>query len=314
MTVDTLINKYRPKVFDDVIGQTGQVLAIKRALEKGSSRQFLLTGPTGVGKTTLARIIAHKVGCASAPDLMEVDAATHTGIDEMREVARDMSFQPMVGDARVAIVDECHALSKPAVTSLLKSVEEPPAWGYWIFCTTEPTKVPVAIKSRCVHLGLRPVSEDILVSWLGEIADEEGIKNRKGINRGDMIKLSVAEAQGSPRQALVNLETVQGAASIDEAKELLQAAVLSIQAYQLAQALLKGLTWRECQKMLQAMKDQNSESVRQVIRAYMTTCALSIPGGPKLDTALAVLDAFSEPCNSQDGISPIVIRCARLLK
>jgi len=308
--VTTLITKYRPKKFDDVIGQGSQVASLKKAIEKGTSQTILLTGPTGVGKTTLARIAASVAGC-KAGDIMEVDAATHTGIDDMRDIAEGMSFAPLVGKAKAIILDEAHALSKPAVTSLLKALEEPPDWGWWFMCTTEPTKIPVAIRRRCLHLTLKPIHPDVLSDYLTTIIASE--RKKPGPDQAKIIDLCAAEAQGSPGQALANLAACLEVKSVEEASEMLHSAFETPQAYQLAQLLAKGANWRECQSMLKMMKDQNAESVRQVIRAYMTTMALNIPRGDKLQQALAVLEAFEQPCNSMDGISPIVIRCARLL-
>lgn len=302
----TLITKYRPKKFEDVVGQDKAVRALKRAIEKGTSQTFLLTGPTGVGKTSLARIAAKAAGCVDGA-MVEVDAASNTGIDDMRSVAEHLAHSPLFGDRMAIIIDEAHGLSKPAVTSLLKTFEEPPEWGLWFMCTTEPTKVPVAIKSRCLHLPLKPVNIDVLSQLLKGIVTKEKLKVHNRI-----LELCINEAQGSPRQAIANLAACAEAKTSEEAAELLQSALETPQAIDLARLLFKGCTWRDCQDLLKNMKDQNAESVRQVIRAYMTSCALSIPSGPKLKQALAVLEAFDTPFNSQDGISPVVLACARL--
>jgi len=301
-----LITKYRPRRFADVIGHASAVRALQRALEKGTSKTFLLTGPTGVGKTTLARIAATVAGCKS--DIMEVDAATRTGIDDMREIAEGMNYAPLSGDAKAIIIDEAHALSKAAVQSLLKTFEEPPSWGYWFMCTTEPTKIPANLRSRCLHLTLKPVDIEDIKGLLDDINSKEKLKVK-----GDIVALCAEEAQGSPRQAITNLALCADVKNLTEAAELLQSAAELPQAIDLARFLFAGGSWRDCQAKLRAMKDQNAESVRQVVRAYMTTIALSIPGGNKLAQALAVLEAFDTPCNSQDGISPIVLRCASLL-
>lgn len=304
----TIITRHRPKSFDEVIGQDSAVKALQRAIAKGTNKTFLFTGEPGLGKTTLARIAAHEAGCKSI-DVIEIDAATNTGIDDMRAVAETMSYAPLEGDCKAIIIDEAHALSKAAVQSLLKVFEEPPEWGLWFMCTTEPTKVPVAIRNRCMQLALKPVAPYLIVGLLKKVAKAEKIKTTE-----EIIKLCSEEALGSPRAALVNLSAVGEAENVKEAKELLQTAADSKEAIDLARMLSSGnATWKSCQALLREMKGLNGDSVRHVVRAYATTLALSIPSGPKLTNAIAVLEAFEKPCNPQDGMSPIVVRCAHLL-
>lgn len=303
----TLITKYRPKKFDSVIGQDVAVRALKSALKKGNVRSFLFTGPSGVGKTTLARLTAKEVNCAAA-DILEIDAATHTGIDAMRDIANTIHYSPIGGGSKAIIVDECHALSRQAIQSILKSIEEPPEWGYWMLCTTEPTKVPVTIRNRCLHLALKPVIKSTLVELLTDIAKQEGYKGKQ---LKAIIDLCAVEAQGSPRQALANLAACAEAKTVEDAAELMHSAFESSEAIDLARALMKGFRWKDLKPILEGLKDQNAESVRQVVRAYMTSVALKADG-QTLQTALAVLEEFSEPCNPQDGITPIVLACGRL--
>lgn len=303
-----LINKYRPKSFDEVVGHGAIKIALEKAIQKGRAHTFLFTGPAGTGKTTLARLTAKKLGCA-AVDIQEVDAATNTGIDAMRVIADGMNYGPIGGKAKAIIVDEVHALSKQAFQSLLKALEEPPEWGYWMLCTTEPTKIPANIKSRCFHVALKPIAKTALVELLKNVAQKEKLSGKalKGI-----IDLCAEQAEGSPRQALTNLAVVAEAKTIDEAEELLENADQSTLAIDLARAISKPFNWSTVQPILAGLKDQNPESIRQVVRAYFTSIAIKVPRGPTLEHALNVLEVFSEPINYQDGITPIVVACARL--
>ena len=140
--------KWRPQKLNDVISHAFVVSSLKALLkEKECPHSFLFTGPSGVGKTTLARIVASYLEAA----VLEIDAATNTGIDAMRAVQDMARYKAIDNEKRVVIIDECHALSKQTWQSLLKIVEEPPAHLYWAFCTTEPDKVPATIKTRCVQ-------------------------------------------------------------------------------------------------------------------------------------------------------------------
>lgn len=302
----TLITKHRPKQFKDMIGQDAAVRSLARSLKAGDSRTFLLTGPSGVGKTTLARIAAGMVG-AVGMDLYEVDAATHTGIDDMRTVMESMLTSPF-GKAKAAIIDEAHALSAQALKSLLKIFEEPPPYGYWFMCTTEPAKIPKTLQTRCHSVHLKEVSVDALCDFIRDIARLEKAKTSE-----DIITLCANAAEGSPRQALAYFGAARDAKSVTEARELMATAHEDPKAYDLAKLLFnpaKG--WRDCQALLREMKDLNGEGVRLVVQAYMVSCALSIPSGQKLQQALAVLEEFSQPCYSTEKIAPIVVRCARL--
>lgn len=309
-SADTIITKYRPAKFADVIGQDVAVRSLRQVLAKRSSRAFLFTGQSGVGKTTLARIVACEVGCGHG-DLIEVDAATHTGIDAMRAVQDLLEYRPISGGVRAIIIDEAHALSKASFQSMLKVLEEPPTWAFWLLCTTEPTRVPAAIVTRCVRCDLKSVGQPLLVEFIDGVVDAE--KMKLGDDASKIIGLCAREAGGSPRQALINLAMCDGAKSFTEARELLRSAEQSRDAVELARALVRGAKWPEVQGLLRDLRDIGPESIRHVIRAYATKIVLDANSEKAAARGMYILDAFSEPCATQDGISPIVIACGRVV-
>lgn len=304
---DDLVNKYRPNAFDEVVGHDVQLRSLKNALKKGSAKTFLFIGPSGVGKTTLARIAAKEVGC-HPQDREEIDAATHTGIEEMRAVTARLLYKPLgEGSVKALIVDECHALSKNAFQSLLKILEEPPPWVYWFLCTTEPTRVLPTIKTRCLTVSLAAVPPSKLGELYDFVCDQERIDLP-----GDVGDLIIKEAGGSPRQLLVNLAACAVAKSMDEARRLLQAPDGTAEAVELARLLIKGAAWRDIQVALGKLPpDLNPESARHVIRAYVTKVVLNAKSPDQAGYALEVLDPFLQPFHASDGVSPLVMACGK---
>lgn len=307
---DTLITQFRPKTFGEVIGHPKVVKALENALEKKAARAYLLTGDAGTGKTTLARLAAAKVGCKPG-DIEEIDAATNTGIDEMRAVTERLAYKPIGSEVKAVIVDECHALSRQAWQSLLKILEEPPSWVYWFLCTTEAGKVPKAVVTRCFPVNLKPVDGDVLFNWLINLIEENKLFPKMKEDTVDGIAgVCVDNAMGSPRQALSNLSLCLTATSKKEAAALMGSAADSPEAVELARALIQRQPWSKVQGLLKGMKDANPESIRHVVRAYVTAVAL---GNPKAGSALEILDLFSQPFPSTDGISPVVLACGKLI-
>jgi DNA polymerase-3 subunit gamma/tau len=303
---DALITKYRPREFKDVIGQDAVVKSLVGALEKRVADAFLFAGPSGTGKTTLARLAAAKLGCKPA-DLVEVDAASKTGIDDMRGVTADLMYMPIgEGAIKAIIIDECQALSKQAFQSLLKILEEPPPWVFWFLCTTEPTRVPKNIETRCLRYELKPVGSRELTLLLDGV--EEGAKLP-----GDIIELCAREAAGSPRQALSNLAACLTAKNKAEAADLLRSASESKQAIDLARLLNEGGSWGQAQQLLNELAEVSPESVRHVVRSYMTKVILGAKNEKGAANAMAVLEAFSAPFPSSDGLSPLVLACGKLM-
>jgi len=308
MTTD-LITKYRPRTFKEVYGHEVQIQALEKALASRRAHTFLLTGPSGVGKTTIARIIANKLNC-NPSYIFEVDAASNTGIDAMRNIAEVMRYQPIGDQGQAAIVDEVHALSRQAFQSLLKALEEPLERCYWLLCTTEPSKIPATIKTRCLHISLGPLSKSTLVEMLTDIAEREGFKGKK---LKEIIDVCAEKAEGSPRQALSNFALAADAKNTDEASLLIDnTSEESNAAIDLARAIMRhGVKWRDLQPILKGLKDQNAESIRHVVRAYATTTALNSNGTNY--HALNVLEAFSQPYYPPDGISPLILSCAKVV-
>lgn len=311
MTSDSLILKYRPSKLEEVIGQDPVVKSLAEIVAKKRANAFCFVGPAGTGKTTLARIVADMMG-ANATEIIEVDAAKYNGIDEMRNLTDGLQYKPLrQGEVKALILNECHRLSANAWDSLLMSMEEPPPHARWFLTTTDAKKIPKAASTRCVRLELKPVPSHIMLELLlGPVAEIEEIKVSQKV-----LKLCAEEANGSPRQALSNLTLCSAAADEKEAAALLRTAVLSEGAIELARALMGAQSgWSQLMEAVAKMKDEDSESVRHVVNAYAAKVVGGAGSPQKAQRALAVLDAFSMPFNSTDGLAPLYLAVGRLFQ
>lgn len=213
-----LARKWRPRDFESLVGQDHVVQALSHALENQRLHHaYLFTGTRGVGKTTIARILARAVNCeqgiSKTPcgkcqacveisqgrfvDLLEVDAATNTRVDEMRALLENAMYAPTAGRYKVYVIDEVHMLSTSAFNAMLKTLEEPPGHVLFILATTDPQKIPATVLSRCLQFGLRNLGPDLLATHLGNILNQENIQFEPGA-----LRLIAKAARGSVRDAL----------------------------------------------------------------------------------------------------------------
>jgi DNA polymerase-3 subunit gamma/tau len=218
MSHQVLARKWRPRRFDQLIGQEHVVRALSNALTQGRLHHaYLFTGTRGCGKTTLARILAKCLNCETGVtatpcgecsackqieagrfvDLIEIDAASYTGVDNMREVLENAQYAPTAGRYKIYIIDEVHMLSKSAFNAMLKTLEEPPAHVVFILATTDPQKVPVTVLSRCLQFNLKQMPPSRVVEHLRTILDSEGVPFDAGA-----LSLLARAAAGSMRDAL----------------------------------------------------------------------------------------------------------------
>lgn len=198
-----LYRKYRPESFDEVIGQDHIVKVISGSLKAGKvAHAYLLCGPRGTGKTTIARIIAKELG-TSANDIYEMDAASNRGIDDIREINNNVRTLPFDSQYKIYILDEVHMFTKEAWNALLKTIEEPPEHVIFILATTEFEKIPETIVSRCQSFIFKKPNDAILSSHIKNIAKKEGYKLEEG--GAELIALL---ADGAFRDALGTLQKV----------------------------------------------------------------------------------------------------------
>jgi DNA polymerase-3 subunit gamma/tau len=219
-----LSRKYRPKSLDDLVGQDVLASILKNCIDSGKvPHAFLFHGIRGIGKTTTARILARCLNCmgrdgvTSNPcgecascraldidnhlDVMEIDAASRTGVDDIREIIDSSQYAPVTGRYKIFIIDEVHMLSKSAFNALLKTLEEPPNHVKFIFATTEIQKIPETILSRCMTFNLKPISVDVIEAHILKIANLENFKIDK-----EAANTIAIESEGSLRDSLSLLE------------------------------------------------------------------------------------------------------------
>ena len=226
-----LARKYRPQRFSELIGQDAMVTTLGNAIKRDRlAHAFLLTGVRGVGKTSTARLIAKALDCEQGPtidpcgaceacvaitegrhmDVVEMDAASNTGVDDVREIIEAVRYSAVSARYKVYIIDEVHMLSKNAFNALLKTLEEPPPHVKFIFATTEVNKVPVTVLSRCQRFDLRRISADLLAKHFGSVIKAEGVKAEE-----EAIALIARASEGSVRDGLSILDQAIAHAALD---------------------------------------------------------------------------------------------------
>jgi DNA polymerase-3 subunit gamma/tau len=259
MTYQVLARKWRPQMFDAVVGQDAITRTLRNALASGRvAHAYLFTGPRGVGKTTTARLLAKALACTArgaepeacgkcpscldfasgAPvDVLEIDAASNNGVEEIRTLRENVKYAPARGRFKVYIVDEVHMLSGPAFNAFLKTLEEPPDHVVFILATTDPKKIPPTVLSRCQRFDFRPIPPDLLTRGLTEILTQEKVEFDPAA-----LPLLVRAAEGSLRDALSLLDAAiaYGEGRLEESSVAQLLGTSSpVQVRALAQALLE---------------------------------------------------------------------------
>lgn len=240
-----LARKYRPRSFHELIGQDAMVQTLGNAIRRGRlAHAFLMTGVRGVGKTSTARLIAKALNCIGADgqggptidpcgvcepctaiaegrhiDVVEMDAASHTGVDDVREIIEAVRYAAVSARYKIYIIDEVHMLSKNAFNALLKTLEEPPAHVKFLFATTEVNKVPVTVLSRCQRFDLRRIPAELLASHFAHVVEAEKVAAEP-----DALSLIAQAAEGSARDGLSILDQAIAHAEMGEGEPVVTAA------------------------------------------------------------------------------------------
>lgn len=305
--------KYRPTTFKEVVGHKDLVKGLQKTVQARRTHTFLFTGPAGTGKTSLARIIANELchGEAGPANIEEIPAAIATGVDAMRQVADRAQYRAIGKHPyKIIILDEAHRLSAAAWDALLKATEEPPKHVFYIFCTTNPGKIPKTVLTRCTQYELQPLSEEDILKILKRV-----IKREKLDVDSEVVEAVAEGAAGSARQALVFLEMCLFCESASEARKVMKQAGDTKEAVDLARFLLnkQGRNWKDAQRLLNALKEYEAESIRIMLCNYFAAVILSSKSEKDAVRVMEILECFSQPYYTAEKFAPLLLSVGEAL-
>lgn len=284
-----LYREHRPQTFKDVVGQTSTLKLLRNYLANDTfPHALLLTGPSGVGKTTIGRILASELGC-HPDEYRELNTADFRGIDMVREIRENINYGPLKGKVKVWLIDESHALTKAAQEAFLKLLEDPPSYVYFMLATTDPGKLLPTVKTRCSAVPLSALTNATMTKFLTKFTADHLPDFELS---EDATALLTAKALGSPRRALVLLEGL-ATQDIGEQKKYLESIQEEeTQSIELCRALIRGAKWKEVAEILKGLKEEDPEGIRHHVLGYAR--AILLGSGPDACKAFCVIDSFRD--------------------
>lgn len=305
---EPLITKYRPTSFDDVllVGHKTVVSALERVIKSETCpHAFLFTGPSGIGKTTLARITAS----ALEAEILEIDAASNSGVDNARMVIENGQYQSLSGSARkFYLIDEFHGMSRAAMDALLKTLEEPPSHLYFGLCTTEAHKVRETIVTRCYSVKLDHVRDSDIEELLDLVCEVEGWQPD-----GSIRQMVVQAATGQPRKALTLLQNVHDVKTVEEARRIIPLMEGSDPARDLLDALVNNRGWDLVSKALEKIEDADLEALSTTGASWMATAMMRTRSEEQARRIWTILDALTFPTSTFDRRAAFVAAVGRVM-
>lgn len=281
--------KYRAKSFDQIVGNDNAVITLETLLSRkeGIPHSFLIHGPKGCGKTTIARIMAQKIGVLDN-DVEEQNTADYRRLGDARELIRNMQFQGLSGSKRFFLLDEAHQLRAEAQDCLLKMIEEPPEHVYICLCTTDPQKLKGTVKNRCHQVKVENISNSDLYTLLMDVA---GLENMKLPNH--VCRHIIEKSDNTPRTALVLLDSIK-----DLEPEEMEEAVTVMQeekeeVVNLFNELIKGGS--NVFNIVKSLKNEDSETVRRIMLACASNIITGSNSVKRKEKAYLILQAFEKP-------------------
>ncbi len=300
----SLYLKYRPDDFGGIFGNVSLLSVLGGMVEENKvPHSILLTGPTGCGKTTIARILAEKIG-AIGSDIREIDSADFRGIDTIREMRKQTQFRPMESDSRVWIIDECHKLTNDAQNALLKILEDTPAHVYFVLCTTDPQKLLPTVKGRCSTFQVSLLNDIEMMRLLRFVTKSEGETVQKIV-----YESIIRDSLGHPRNALQILEQVLSVGQDARLETAQKSAEEQSQSIELCRALIGRASWKKVAGILNGLKDQDAEGIRRHILGYCQAILLKESN----DQAALIIEELYEPLYNV-GFPGLVYSCYSILK